>query len=186
MKKSVRCVAKAARHDSNLFPNAVFLLLFILSLLAFRPAHAELVPLPDGELRSTHAERSMTGLVPLDDAALSTISAQGFDAKQPQFDEANQQDPGLAVLGQVLQTSLPILNFIEADTRISGVQYKDGVSPVEILINEGAVRFNLPDYVESIAMDNIRVLGSAGGSFGSLLIQGLSLSGSSITIRTNP
>lgn len=127
------------------------------------------------------AGSAVADLRPLNDVQMSAIAGQGVEDDQKEIQARNTSLNGLT---QVAQSAFPLLGLIQADTAVSGVRYAEGVSPLEINLADGSITINLPEYIESVSLGNLRPQGaSGGGSFGSVLIQGLSFKDSSITIR---
>lgn len=119
------------------------------------------------------------GLAPLSEAELASVSGQGDStllerigrvsamASQPENPESRPDAiEGLKLAANVF---VPVLNFLESDLAISGVHYRTG-EPRFHIRDDGAVVLALPERIEQIRMDNIRVAGGHGASMGNVSI----------------
>ncbi|UDL03454.1 pilus assembly protein PilB [Marinobacter sp. CA1] len=85
-------------------------------------------------------------------------------------------------LKMVAGAFVPITHFLDSDMSISGVHYREGESRFH-LGSDGSLQLALPERIEQIRMDNIRVAGGAGPSMGNIIISDIRFSAnSSITI----
>lgn len=139
------------------------------------------------------AQQVRAGLEPLSELELRQVQGQGTDelfARIAQVtDAADGKGKGKAdsldALALMTRGLVPIINLLDADMSIRGVHYRPGEHAVRVLA-DGGIRMMLPQQIERISMENIRVQNSAGPSMGDIYISDVRFSpGSSITIRTH-
>lgn len=116
-------------------------------------------------------------LSPMDDAELAAVAGQGDPsllnqiAKVSEMADASSSGgvPADVIEGLKLTANIfvPVLNFLDSDLSISGVHYRDGV-PRYTIRDDGGLVLAFPERIEEIRMDNIRVSGSQGPSFGNV------------------
>lgn len=95
----------------------------------------------------------------------------GTDASDPDAIEALKLVTGVFV---------PVLSFLDSEMTISGVHYRED-APGFAITNDGGLELALPERIEQIRMDNIRV--GASPSMGSVTISDVRFhAGSSMTI----
>ena len=94
--------------------------------------------------------------------------------------EAGQPD-AIEALKLVTNVAVPVLNFLDSDLSISGVHYREGEAPFAIT-DDGRLELALPERIEQIRMENIRV--GASPSMGNITISDVRFhAGSSMTIH---
>lgn len=176
-----RQLKKALKKQSNLRVAATL----VAALLSpFQMAHADIQRLQQSSAASR--EESPTGLRPLTDQEMGTISAQGLDdALQRLFMHAEDGD-GLGAVGQLARLVMPVLNNLEADTAINNVRYDIG--KLSSAINpDGSVNLRLPSSIGELRFDNIRVVRAPlEQSLGSLSLHDIDLSQASLKISLRP
>ncbi len=134
---------------------------------------------------------------PLSDAEMAGVSGRGGGARlfeqvaQVGFmpaaatgDEGpNAGDPdSMEALKLATSIFVPILSFLDSEMTISGVHYREGV-PQFALRHDGGLELALPERIEQIRMENIRV--GSGPSMGNITISDVRFhAGSSMTIYT--
>lgn len=136
------------------------------------------------------------GFTPLEDDELAAVSGQGDPSLLERMarvgnmvDNAMEQGDGSeadVMEGLKLTTNVfvPVLNFLDSDLSIKGVHYRDG-EPRYTLQEDGGLTLAFPERIEEIRMNNIRVTGSRGPSFGNVSIHDIRFSPSSqMTIYT--
>jgi hypothetical protein len=97
----------------------------------------------------------------------------GADASEPDAIEALKLVTGVFV---------PVLSFLDSELTISGVHYREDV-PRFAITNDGGLELALPERIEQIRMDNIRVGSSP--SMGNVTISDVRFhAGSSMNIYT--
>ena len=146
---------------------------------------------------------SLKGLQPLDDEELSGVNAQGFfpgaalqamgiqaldnadgvaaglQHKYNDEDENEQQNEE-QIAGELADSVLtmagigPISDLIEADIRVEGLRYSTDRPNIELL-EDGRMKFYMPQSIDLIAMENIRVKGNTSGpTMGSIYMSDIS------------
>jgi len=133
---------------------------------------------------------------PMTDAEMADVSGRGDAALFEQFAQvsampgaaqgeggADVSDPdALEALKLAAGVFVPVLNFLDSEMTISGVHYREG-APQFAIRNDGGLELALPERIEQIRMDNIRVGSSP--SMGNVTISDVRFhSGSSMTIYT--
>lgn len=120
------------------------------------------------------------GLSELTDDELSVVSGQG-DSKllariagvsgMPAAGATGQDDHVDVIEGLKLAANVfvPVLNFLDSELTISGIHYRKGENPYTIRA-DGALVLAMPERIDEIRMDNIRVIGNAGPSLGNVSI----------------
>lgn len=118
------------------------------------------------------------GFAPLSDSEMSRVSGQGSESllariervgQMPADVEAGEEGRADAIEGLklVANTFVPILNFLDSDLTISGVHYRSDTPRLELLA-DGGLKLALPERIELIEMNDIRVSGSKGPSMGNV------------------
>ncbi|WP_166263669.1 pilus assembly protein PilB [Marinobacter caseinilyticus] len=147
-----------------------------------------------------YEREGQVGLTPMTDGDMAKISAQGSDAfldriavvDRMAMDARNSQARGelledadvLEGLKLVADTFSPVLGFLESDVTVSGVHYSKSKLRFELLEN-GGLKFALPDRIEAIRMDNIRVQAGQGAPMGNISFHDIRFHpDSSMTIST--
>lgn len=136
--------------------------------------------LTDDEMSSVSGQRNIGLLDRIEKVAAMPVNAA--DAEGGNADEAGLD----AVEGVRLAANVfvPVLSFLDSDLTISGVKYRDGEERYSIR-DDGAITLALPERIEEIRMDNIRVAGGNSASMGSVSIQDIRFHpASSMTIYT--
>lgn len=137
----------------------------VLSFAAVTPAA--------GALPQVTSTQRSGGLQAMTDAEMGSVTGQGiveFLSQVEQVKEmaSNQQEPdAVEVLKVVGKTFVPVFNLLDSDVTIEGVHYDDTKPRYEIQDN-GHLQLALPERIESISMNNIRVMGSQGPSMGDI------------------
>jgi hypothetical protein len=96
---------------------------------------------------------------------------------------ADASDPdAIEALKLATNVFVPVLNFLDSELTISGVHYRQDV-PRFAIRNDGSLELALPERIEQIRMENIRVGSSP--SMGNITISDVRFqAGSSMTIST--
>lgn len=132
--------------------------------------------------------KSRTGLKPLDDSEMAGVSAQGIaeDVQNiMQLVDGELKPDSVKVLKTVTNVFLPVTNALDWDSTVEGVVYDLSKPGFEILA-PGKMKLALPTHIDKISLENIRVAGSTGASFGSVYMSDINFSADSnivITVR---
>lgn len=94
------------------------------------------------------------------------------------------EDLGLTTLETLATTLVPGVNLLDADIEISGVEYDAG--PRASLNADGSIDIKTPNRIRQIALNNVRVAGSEGSSFGDITLNNINLEGTSVKIHLRP
>ncbi|MFV8570728.1 pilus assembly protein PilB [Marinobacter sp. SBS5] len=123
-------------------------------------------PLTEDEMSSVSGQRGIGLMDRIEKVA--SMPGKAADAKGGNADEAGLD----AVEGVRLAANVfvPVLSFLDSDLTISGVQYREGEERYSIR-DDGAITLALPERIEEIRVENIRVAGGNGASMGSVSIQ---------------
>lgn len=135
---------------------------------------------------SASRQETPRGMQSLSDSEMSSVSAQGLDdALQGLLLRAETGD-GLGTVRQLAKLVMPVLDNLEAETRLRDVQYDTGQLR-STLNTDGSFNVNLPSSIGELRFDNIRVKGAPEGqSFGSLGLHNIDLSQASLKISLRP
>lgn len=136
-----------------------------------------------------------SGMTALSDVQMSQIAGQRTEqianfaenVVGPPASNSEAEDRVLDTLNFAAMTFFPVFNFLESDVTISGVEYgPDG--PDHQITPDGSVSLAMPERIEDIRMDNIRVEGSPeSASMGNLRFSNVDFSSDSrLTIRIRP
>lgn len=188
---SERDLARALKHQSRYRNTAAFVAMFTLPLQPVVTLAAT-APSPASATTQSAQMLSKQGFAPLTEDDLSDISARSglmahAGALTSMAEDADSGEPVEAdpVEGIELaaHTFVPILNFLDSDLTISGVHYRGGEADYTVLA-DGGLRMALPERIDTITMNNIRVSGSRGASLGNVSLHGIRFSeGSHVTVR---
>jgi hypothetical protein len=133
------------------------------------------------------------GFAPLTDEEMSAVQGQGTEelldriatvSEMPASAEEGDGSKVDAIENIKLAANIfvPVLNFLDSDLTITGVHYRDNEPRYEIE-PDGGLKVAMPERIEQIRMDNIRV--GAGASMGHIAINNIRFApGSSMTIHT--
>ncbi|KEF32529.1 Type II secretory pathway, ATPase PulE/Tfp pilus assembly pathway, ATPase PilB [Marinobacter nitratireducens] len=120
------------------------------------------------------------GLLAMTDDEMSSIAGQGDTSllerierisDMPAAGAAGEDEQVDAIEGLKLTANIfvPVLNFLDSDLTISGVHYRDG-QPRFSVREDGALILALPERIDQVRMDNIRVVGGASPAMGNISI----------------
>ncbi|TBW59010.1 pilus assembly protein PilB [Marinobacter halodurans] len=138
-----------------------------------------------------------SGFRPLTEAEMSGVSGQGADDLLARIDQVSRMPDAVAAgedgkadaiegLKLVAHTFVPVLNFLDSDLTISGVHYREDGLRLELLA-DGGLRMALPERIESVEMNDIRVSGTRGPSMGNVSLHNIRFAPEShMTIYTRP
>lgn len=136
---------------------------------------------------------SNSGFAPLTDEEMSAVQGQGTEELLDRIATvsdmpANAKEGDGSKVDAIENIKLaanifvPVLNFLDSDLTITGVHYRDNQPRYEIEA-DGGLKVAMPERIEQIRMDNIRV--GNGASMGDIAINNIRFSAdSSMTIRT--
>ncbi|WP_404363034.1 pilus assembly protein PilB [Marinobacter sp.] len=116
---------------------------------------------------------------------LATLASVGGTAKTAEEDRRTGRavsTDSLEGLNLVANTFVPLLSFLDSDVTVSGVHYSADRPRFQLLDN-GRLRLALPERIEQIRMDNIRVSGGHTPSMGNVTLSDIRFeAGSSMTV----
>lgn len=124
-----------------------------------------LSPLTDDELSSATGQSTEDFLARVDTIRSMAEAARDSDGS-PLSEELTDAVEGLKF---VVSSFVPVLNFLKSDLTISGVHYRDG-EPRYQVSDAGVLQLALPERIESIEMNNIRVSEAGGASLGNVTL----------------
>ncbi|MDC0663348.1 pilus assembly protein PilB [Marinobacter sp. SS21] len=135
-------------------------------------------PMTDEELARAVGRANEQFLERVDRVRSMAIAAQESEGEPLSQEQADAME-GLKL---VTETFLPVLNFLDAEMTITGVHYREGEAPYEIH-EGGALRLALPERIERVSMQNIRIAGGPGAILGHVTLSDIRFeAGSHITI----
>ncbi|WP_323752275.1 pilus assembly protein PilB [Marinobacter sp.] len=140
----------------------------------------------DNELAATASAGQLyegQGFAPLSEDEMSVVSGQRSMGLLDRIQKVAVM-PGKVVAGSADEVGLdavegvrlaanvfvPVLSFLDSDLTISGVRYREGEDRYTIR-DDGAITLTLPERIEEIRMDSIRVAGGHEASMGNVSIQ---------------
>ena len=85
------------------------------------------------------------------------------------------------VLGDMAMVLNPVRSLLDADTTFRDAVFNP-LNPTVIIDRNGSFMVRLPETIGTISVDNIRVHGSNGKSFGSVTIQNIDVRGTTIRV----
>ncbi|MEN9455957.1 MAG: hypothetical protein RL210_1476, partial [Pseudomonadota bacterium] len=92
---------------------------------------------------------------------------------------------GLEVIKDVAKLLNPVLQMLESETSMKDVVY-DPDNARAVVNKDGSVTLRLPSSIGELSFRNIRVAGDTQGySLGSIVLRGIDLRGSSVTVLAN-
>jgi len=192
-----RDLQRVLKHQSRYRNTAALVAMFAMPLqpvvsLAATVATPVLAKPETGQLFAENG-----GMSPLSDDDMAGVAGQGSDSLIDRIERVRQM-PGEAKAGNdaavdaienlklVANTFVPILNFLDSELTITGVHYSADTPRYELLA-DGGLKLALPDRIELVQMDNIRVSGSEGPSMGNVSLHNIRFDpSSSMTIYARP
>ena len=199
---SQRDLDRVLRHQSRYRRAAAFIAMVAVPL---QPAIslASTTTSPGAEsARAGELHHFGSRIQPLSDADLDQVTGQGRDSFLERLTEANlmagraadsvggedlvaELEPDArAGLALVAHTFVPVLNLLESDLTVTGVHYSADRPRYQILA-DGGLKLALPERIEEVRMDNIRVSGSQLPAMGNVSLHDIRFDpASSMTIRT--
>ncbi len=193
---SERELYRVLRHQSR-YRHAVALVAMV--SLPLQPVVSFASSQGGADARAARSGQDYRAFQALSDQEMATLAGQGsadFLARVSRLGtlvedtgESGQLDGGgdtdaIDGLRVVATTFMPVLAFLDGDISISGVHYASGQPRFELL-PEGGLKLALPERIEAIRMDDLRV-GSGGASLGSVSLHDVRFhphSSMTITVR---
>jgi hypothetical protein len=153
----------------------------------FQPISANAISGQD-TLTNTSKEQmlSASNMEPLDNNALGSIVAQGINEETQSLisNLLNSGEGDGSELNNLAAITFPILNFIDADIQLHGVEYAQDRDR-KIITSDGAIDLQLPVKIAEMTFKNIRIKGT-GNSMGDITVSNIQFGeGSSLKIRLN-
>lgn len=132
-------------------------------------------------LSSWESSRAMRTL---NEEELRRVAAQGLtEDRMFRFSRYAASGFGVEVLGDMATLLNPVASILDADITFQDAVFNP-LNPTVLIDGNGSSIYRIPQTVAVINIENIRVRGSNGRSFGSVTINGLDLRGT--TIRVTP
>ena len=127
------------------------------------------------------------GMQTLTDDDMRHVSARGLaDRFLQRVNLYASNGLGIEVLGDMATLLNPIgdafVGLIDADTTFKDAVYNP-LSPTLLVDKDGSVLFRIPASIGEFSLRNIRIHGSNGASFGSITVQNINLSGTTIRVK---
>jgi len=137
----------------------------LVTLAASGNSNAALAPVVAGEIYG--------GFAPMTEEEMASITAGSgaglLDRIETVGNPATTRDP-VNTLKLATHIFSPVLSFLDSDFSISGVHYREG-EPRYHMREDGALQLLLPERIEEVRMDNIRVINSQTPPIGNISIQ---------------
>ena len=144
-------------------------------------------PVPVTQVTSTQSSARSEGLKELSEDEMGDVSAQGSLSQDQLLNLAqhSKDGDGLEVIKDVAKLLNPVLQMLDSETSMKDVVY-DPENAKAVVNKDGSVTLRLPSSIGELSFRNIRVAGDTEGySLGSIVIRGIDLRGSSVTILAN-
>jgi len=150
-----------------------------------------LMPLSVGAIETTTLVRASTAssgstmqLRALNDEELRHVAAQGLtEDRMFRFSRYAAGGFGVEVIGDMATLLNPVVSILDAD-----ISFQDAVfnplNPTVLIDSSGSSIYRIPQTVGVISIENIRVRGSNGKSFGSVTIRDIDLRGTTIRVTS--
>ena len=131
---------------------------------------------------SSSPSGSTIGLHALNEEELRRVAAQGFtEDRMFRFSRYAAGGFGVEVLGDMATLLNPVASILDADITFQDAVFNP-LNPTVLIDSSGSSIFRIPQTVGVINIENIRVRGSNGRSFGSVTIRDLDLRGTTIRV----
>lgn len=144
-------------------------------------------PVPVTQVTSTQSGSRSEGLKELSEDEMGDVSAQGSLSQDQLLNLAqhSKDGDGLEVIKDVAKLLNPVLQMLDSETSMKDVVY-DPENAKAVVNKDGSVTLRLPSSIGELSFRNIRVAGDTQGySLGSIVIRGIDLRGSSVTVLAN-
>ncbi|WP_092022141.1 pilus assembly protein PilB [Marinobacter zhejiangensis] len=126
---------------------------------------AGLSPMTDEELSASTGQDAGDFL-----AKVQTVRAMAEAARDSAGGSlADEYTDAIEGLKFAVSTFIPVLNFLHSDLSIIGVHYREG-EPRYQVSESGVLELALPERIEQVAMNNIRVSAGASSSLGNVTL----------------
>lgn len=189
-----RELQRTLKHQSRYRYTAAFAAMVVAPLQPVAALAAPAPALPSATPPTAGQQaRGDSGMKALSEAEMKEVSGQGSNefianahaiAQTPDSDD-EAEDQALDTLELAARTFIPVLSFLDSDLTVTGVDFGDS-GPGYGIADDGTVTLNMPERIEEIRMERIRVEGSpASASMGSIRVSNLRFSDDShLSIRT--
>lgn len=140
-------------------------------------------PAPITQTTASQSASRSGGLQAMSEDELGDVTAQGITQDRlTDLAKHSSDGDGLAVIKDVAKLMNPILQMLDSETSMKDVVY-DADNAKAVVNRDGSVTLRLPSSIGELSVRNIRVKGDTEGySMGSIVIRGIDLRGSSITV----
>lgn len=121
-----------------------------------------------------------TGMKSLDDMAMGDIAAQGMNERTQELIEGltDSENDELGGLDDFAKMVFPVMDFLDAEIDVQGVEYADGRART-IISEDGTLDLQLPTKIAQLSFKNVRVKGTDGASMGDVTISNIQFSADS-------
>lgn len=132
---------------------------------------------------STQSTSRPSGLQALSEDEMGDVAAQGItEDRLLSLAQHSKDGDGVEVIKDLAKLMNPLLEMLESESSMKGVVY-DADNARAVVNKDGSVTLRMPSSIGELSFRNIRVKGDTEGySLGSIVIRGIDLRGSSITI----
>lgn len=139
-------------------------------------------PAPLTQVSSQSTSRP-SGLQALSEDEMGDVAAQGItEDRLLSLAQHSKDGDGVEVIKDLAKLMNPLLEMLESESSMKGVVY-DADNARAVVNKDGSVTLRMPSSIGELSFRNIRVKGDTEGySLGSIVIRGIDLRGSSITI----
>lgn len=180
---SDRDLVRVLRHQKR-YRNAAALVAMV--TLPLQPIVTLAAAAPERVEGATTSSMDYSGFAPLTDDELGEVAGQGTDTLLARIEQVSQMPDEVAAgdreaadavegLKLVANTFVPVLNLLDSELIITGVHYRADTPKLEILA-DGGLRLALPERIEKVEMNEIRVSGTNGPSMGNVSLHNIRFS----------
>lgn len=178
---------RTLKHQSRYRYAAAFVAMTVTPLQPLISFASPALPAPTSGSR-VEAFEIRGGMQPLDEVEMASVSAQGImDDVQVIYDLMKEQEnpDTVEALKSLSKILMPVWQVLDVDLTIDGVHYDPDRTNV-VVTSDGGFNVPLPTRIEQVRIDNIRVAGSTGASFGNIVMENIQFSDTaSLVIRAN-
>ncbi|WP_460843935.1 hypothetical protein [Noviherbaspirillum agri] len=151
----------------------------MISLLPFSVSAADTASM---ERASLSASDSTKALRMLNEEELRRVEAQGLtEDRMFRLSRYAVGGFGVELLGDMATLLNPVASILDADITFQDAVFNP-LNPTVLIDSSGSTIYRVPQTIGVINVDNIRVRGSNGKSFGSVTIRGIDLRGTTIRV----
>lgn len=126
--------------------------------------------------------KSLSALHKMSEEELRRVSGQGLtEDRLFRVSRYSSSGFGVEVLGDMATLLNPVQSLLDADITFKDAVYNP-LNPTVLIDRNGSFMVRLPDTIGTISVENVRIRGSNGKSFGSVTIRDIDTRGTTIRV----